>query len=245
MQKAIDSLNYEYPILTPRACVVAIDTTYFGPDFGVTIFRDVTNNVTLYWKFVRRENIKTHIDGINYLNASGIKIMGIVVDGFWSVFVRYSKVYDIQMCQKHMKDIVRRYITTKPKLKASIELKAIMSILARATKHDFDLKFDLWLKTWGEFLKERSYLEASTTWVYTHKSLRSAVDSLLKYREYIFTYQRNHWLPNTNNSIEGFNSGLKSFTKPHRGLRADRKAKLIHDYLAKDSVFVWSKKDSK
>lgn len=233
-------MNFDYLILVPRSCVVAIDTTYFSRDFGVTIFRDVTNNVILHWIFVERENVATHNTGIRYLEKSGIKIIGFVVDGFWSFYVQNHHFYDIQMCQKHIADIVRRYITRNPKLQASKELKEIIDGLSDMSERTFDLQFNLWLTKWSEFLKEKTYTEGSDKWFYRHGRLRSAVKSLVKYRPFLFTFERNHWIPKTNNSIEGFNSGLKSVIKIHRGLRRDRKIKLIHFYLKEKSTFEWN-----
>ena len=206
----------------------------------MTIFRDVTNGKTLHWCFVQKENLNSHERGIKYLEDSGITILGFVVDGFWGFFVRYNTKYDIQMCQKHMKDIVKRHITTTPKLQASKELKKLLKDFTEMTQNGFNLQFDAWLFKWKEFLKERSYNEETRRWGYTHGRLRQAVGSLIRYRRFLFTFEKNHWLPNTNNSLEGFNSALKDFTKPHRGLRGDRKAKLVHEYLKQDSKFTWS-----
>lgn len=242
IEKAIDSLEFKSITLIPRACVVGIDTTYFSKRFGVTIFRDVTNGKTLYWNFVVKENINPYVRGIEYLERSGITILGFVVDGFWGFFVRYGNKYSIQMCQKHMKDIVRRYITNKPKLQASKELKEILKPLINLSEATFNNQFDNWLVKWREFLKEKTYNEENHKWVYTHDKLRKAVGSLIRYRHYLFTYEKNNWIPNTNNSIEGFNSSLKSFIGLHRGLRGDRKAKLIHEYLRMDSKFNWGDK---
>ena len=142
------------------------------------------------------------------------------------------------MCLKHMKDIVKRYITTKPKIVASKELKKIIDKLCYITEKDFNLEYDSWLNRHCTFLKERSY-DGNGGWVYTHQRLRSAVTSINRYRSYLFTYQSSRWIPATNNSTEGTNSGLKGFIKIHNGLRADRKLKLIHYYLKQRSNFVW------
>ena len=232
-------MDFKYLKLVPRSCVVAIDTTYFSRNFGVTIFRDVTNKVILHWIFVERENMKTHIDGVNYLEKNGIKILGFIIDGFWSFYRHYYQEYDIQMCQKHMADIVRRYITLNPKLEASKELKKLVDRLSNDSKHVFGIKYDSWIRKWKDFLSERSYTEEGK-WIYTHGRLRSAVTSLNRYYPYLFTFERNKWIPNTNNLIEGFNSGLKSAIKLHRGLRDDRKVKLIHFYLKEKSRFDWN-----
>lgn len=152
---------------------------------------------------MERENTKTHTKGIQYLEQSGIKIVGFIVDGFWGFYVQNHHSYDIQMCQKHMADIVRKYITRKPKLQASKELKEIIDKLSGISKKTFDSEFDLWLTRWTDFLKEKTYIEGTSHWFYTHGRLRSAVTSLVKYRDFLFAFEENHWLPNTNNSIEG------------------------------------------
>lgn len=239
VQRAIKQLDYKYPVLIPRSCVVAIDTTYFGRQFGVTIFRDVTNKIILHWVFVQNENIKAHIDGINYLKEHGITIMGFVADGFWSFYTHYGMKYDIQMCQKHMADSVRRQTTLNPKLKASKELKELIDQLSSLSSKIFLLKYNVWLARWTKFLKEKTYSESTKRWIYTHERLRKAKRSINRYLPYLFTFERNRLIPNTNNSLEGFNSGLKSAIGLHKGLKSDRKAKLIHYYLKEKSTFEW------
>jgi hypothetical protein len=165
--------------------------------------------------------------------------MGFVVDGFWGFYLQYQDKYRIQMCQKHMKDIVRRYITNKPKLEAAKELKVIMKKFTKYTSQEYDLLFDTWNRKWRVFLSERTYND-NGTWSYTHGRLKSASRSLKKYRPFLFTYQACKWIPNTNNSLEGFNSALKSFIKPHHGLISTRRVKLAHLYLKQSSTFEWA-----
>ncbi|MBD3329039.1 hypothetical protein GF357_00930 [Candidatus Dojkabacteria bacterium] len=137
-----------------------------------------------------------------------------------------------------MKDVVRRYITRNPKLQAGKDLKKIVSKLIHIEKKDFDREYNLWLGKYKDFLKERTYNEEGK-WVYTHQRLRSAVNSINRYRQYLFTYQSNRWLKPTNNSLEGTNAGLKGYFSVHSGLRPDRKLKLVHHYLKERSKFEW------
>lgn len=240
VQKAIDTLDFVFPVLTPRACVIGIDTTYFSRDLGVVIFKDITNNAVLHWMFVRHENLSTAIHGIEYLQRKGITPLGYVVDGTWGFFARYGSCGKVQMCLKHMKNIIKKYITTRPKLPASKELKEITDKLCHMSKNDFDLEYDTWLTTYSDFLKERTY-DDNGSWVYTHQRLRSAVNSINRYRPYLFTYQQHRWLKATNNSVEGSNAGLKGFLGIHNGLRPDRKLKLIHYYLLHKSSLQWGR----
>ena len=184
--------------------------------------------------FVHHENLFTAVTGISYLKDNGIIPLSYVVDGTWGFFVRYGSSNKVQMCLKHMKDIV----TTKPKLLASKELKEIIDKLCYIKERDFNHEYDLWLKKYKDFLKERTY-DGNGKWFYTHQRLRSAVNSINKYRPYLFTYQKSRWIPNTNNSVERTNSGLKGFLKIHNGLRTDRKLKLTHYYLTEKFNFEW------
>ena len=227
-----------YSKLTPRTCVVGIDATYFGKDLGLIIFKDLTNNVVLHWMFVRHENIFASAKGIEYIKKQGIIPIGYVVDGTWGFFVRYGSSENIQMCLMHMKNLVKRYITSKPKLKAGKELKEIIDKLSYIKERDFNREYGFWLKQYKDFLKERT-CDRDGNSIYTHQRLRSAVNSINKYKPYLFTYQKNTRLPATNNSVEGTNSGLKGFLKVHQGLRPDRKVKLIHYYLKEKSKFEW------
>ncbi len=241
VQKAIDELDFEYPKLTPRACVIGIDTTYFGRRLGVVIFKDLNHHVVLHWVFVQSENLSTAIQGIEYLKQHGIIPLGYVVDGTWGFFVRYGATDRVQMCLKHMKNIVKRYVTTGPKLQAGKDLKQIVDKLPFIDEQDFNFEYNLWLAKYKDFLNERTYNEETHRWVYTHRRLKSAVRSLNRYRPYLFVYQHHQYIPATNNSVEGTNSGLKGFIKVHSGLRLDRKLKLIHFYLKEKATFEWGR----
>jgi len=70
-------------------------------------------------------------------------------------------------------------------------------------------------------------------WHYTHKRIRSAYRSLQHNLPYLFTWYDNMELkmPNTNNSLEGIFSNLKTKLRVHSGLKQMRKIKLINVIL--------------
>jgi len=55
--------------------------------------------------------------------------------------MRYGASEHIQMCLMHMKSLVRRYITTKPKLKTGKELKEIIDKLSYIKERDFTREY--------------------------------------------------------------------------------------------------------
>jgi len=101
-----------------------MDTTYFGRDFGVMVFRDAYQRRNLHWTFVNYETVKLYEEGIRYLESKGCKVKAIVCDGRKGLFKAFSG-YHVQMCHFHQCAIIRRYLTQNPRLEANIELKKI------------------------------------------------------------------------------------------------------------------------
>jgi hypothetical protein len=139
----------------------------------------------------------------------------------------------VQLCQFHQVAIVRRYLTSRPKLPAAQELRAIALALSTMSEKVFIDLLALWYKRWEQFLKERTYAPNSRRWQYTHRRIRSAYRSLKTNAPYLFTYQKYPHLhiPNTTNSIDGFFSKLKHLLNTHRGLTVQRRYKLIQEIL--------------
>jgi len=131
---------------------------------------------------------------------------------------------------------VRRYLTNKPKLEASIELKIIVATLTNTNEKQFTKQLNDWHEKWEEFLKEKTTNPETGRWCYTHKRLRSAYRSLKTNLPYLFTYQRYPGLniPNTTNSLDGFFNTLKDKLNVHRGLNCKRARKVIVELLKGD-----------
>ncbi len=67
---------------------------------------------------------------------------GIVIDGKRGLFKAFDE-FHVQMCHFHQKMIIQRYVTRKPKLEASKDLKKIVSRLTSTTQIRFENKVDL------------------------------------------------------------------------------------------------------
>ena len=211
-----------------------MDTCYFGRNFGVMVFRDHYQKVNIYWKFVKHETISDYVSGINYIREKGWKILGIVCDGKRGMFSSFGDIA-VQMCQYHQVAIVTRYITKKPRLEAGIELKELTLFLTKTDKESFTGGLDQWHTKWKNFLSEKTINPETGRWHYTHKRIRSAYRSLKYNLPYLFTWYDNMELkiPNTNNSLEGIFSNLKTKLRVHSGLKQKRKIKLINEILTK------------
>jgi hypothetical protein len=136
----------------------------------------------------------------------------------------------VQMCHFHQIQIVLRYITRRPRLPASQELKSLIHNLPHTDKESFEYWLEKWSVKWNSFLKEKTYDEDGK-WHYTHKRLRQAYRSIQKHLPYLFTYHQHAEMPNTTNSLEGTFAHIKDKIRLHRGLRWDRKLKIIFELL--------------
>lgn len=235
LKKKFEKINFNYPVVKPRKVVLGIDTCFYGHEFGVTVFRGLIKKVDLLWRFVNTENQETYVSGIEELRSRGWNILCLVVDGK-NLNLGEKLNIPIQMCHFHQLAIIKRYLTTDPKLLASKQLKQIAELLPKTTETKFTTLLDAWYQRWSDFLKEKTKIPGTKKWFYTHKRTRSAYRSLITNLPFLFTYQRLRKrginCPNTNNSLEGSFAHLKDKVRLHRGLKLNRKLKLINQILA-------------
>ena len=118
--------------------------------------------------------------------ALGYIVQSVVLDGKAGIEKAFKDI-PRQMCQFHMKQIIKRYITMNPKLEAGKDLKIIMRSLTRTTEKNFTKRIENWHKKYKEFLNEKTKSSTTGQLHYTHPKLRSAYNSLKKYTPYLFT----------------------------------------------------------
>ena len=208
-----------------------MDTTYWGRNFGVMLFKDAYTKENLLKYYVKTETNALYIQGVKELELNGFKIAGIVCDGRKGLLQSFNM--PVQMCQFHQVAIIRRYITKNPKLPASIELKEVVGLLKHTDKESFQGALNLWFIKWESFLNERTINSETGKSHYTHKRLRSAYRSLKTNLKWLFTWYDYIELniPNTTNAIDGHFSDLKNKLRNHNGLSRERKIKFIDEFL--------------
>ena len=215
---------------------VHMDTTYWGHNWGVLLALDEATGRPLYLAFIKHEKIQDYINDVRSIERRGYLIRGIVIDGMKSLFEEFSS-YKIQMCQFHMKQIVRRYLTRHPKLLAARELNDLVGNLTKEKREEFESRFQQWKAKWTGTLDKRSFLKLGKT-QFTHRRLRSAMRSVEFYLPYLFTYQMPECsgMPNTNNKIEGTFTDLKKNLNNHSGMSEENRRRFISGFfLALDS----------
>lgn len=212
--------------------MIGIDCSFFGRGYGIVLVRCPGLKKNLYWKEITTENKTVYEEARRYLEAAGFDIRAVVIDAKHGIKEVFSDLV-VQICQYHQKQIVRRYLTSRPKTVAGQELKLITEGLTKIDEGLFTQLLHEWHEKWKEFLKERTLAQDSRHWWYTHRRLRSAYRSLKTNLLYLFSYQKYPELgiPNTNNSLEGYFSKLKRLLNNHSGLKRRRRYKLIETIL--------------
>jgi len=212
--------------------VFAADCTFFGRAYGFIVFRALEIKKNVYVKALMYESVADYQRGRMTIQKLGFKIKAIVLDGRPGVRNLFSDV-PVQMCHFHQKQIIQRYLTLRPKLEASIELKAITDNLTSTTEQKFTDDFNAWCDKWSDFLKERTVNPITKKWSYTHKRVRSARHSIKTNLPFLFTYLKYSGLniPNTTNALEGSFSWLKQDVNIHRGMTRQLRDKIIEHIL--------------
>lgn len=118
-----------------------------GGAFGVMVFKDSYTGLVLLRYYVKTETNKQYIQGVNKLKSLGFDIVGIVCDGRRGLLQSFETI-PVQMCQFHQAAIIKRYLTTRPKTLASIELKSIVAVLTSSSKGCFEELLDCWHLQW-------------------------------------------------------------------------------------------------
>ena len=189
-------------------------------------------NRKFVWKVIKTgARSKDYEDAVQSVKERGYTIDGIIIDGKQSLFKSFAE-YPIQMCQFHMKQITKRYLTKNPKLLAARALNALVDKLTRSEESVFKAELAAWKDEWHDMIDRRSiYKDGSTH--YTHQRLRSAMHSLDFYMPYLFTYQRENCkgMPNTNNKIEGTFTDLKKNLNNHSGLTKENRKRFISGFF--------------
>ena len=237
------SVCWRQPGLEGTGGYVHLDVTYWGRNWGVMLALDDATCRPLYVAFVRHETVADYVKAVDAITQAGYAVKGIVIDGMRSLFGVFSQ-YRIQMCQFHMRSITERYLTKNPRLKAAVALNGLMGRLTSLSREEFEKEFGLWKQEWAHTLNRMTVSKRTGKSHFTHKRLRTAMNSITFYLPYLFTYQEESCvgMPNTNNKIEGVFTDLKKNLNNHSGMgEAGRKRFISGFFLALEGCPVCQK----
>jgi hypothetical protein len=208
---------------------LVMDATFFGRTRGWLIIRSL--GVTLHDQPIETEKIE-HVEvALRTLEEQGYGFASFTLDGRRGLIHRLQDLYlnvPIEMCQFHQAQIVRRYITTKPKTKCAQQLSELMKTLTTSTAENFAQSLHQLIAEHQTFLNQRNSNKQ-----FKHRRLRSALRSLKTNLPYLFTHKLHPHLniPNTTNTCDGSFAHWKQKLKIHRGLRPHRQHKMFHFLL--------------
>lgn len=233
VQKTLDESDVRSVVrVDTKDTVIVADATFFSRQSGVVVFRDPQKKKNLWWKEIVHEKAEVYRAGIQHLRKNGFTIAAAVLDGRRGVRAAFRGI-PVQMCHFHQKQIINRYLTTRPKIEASKDLRNMVLHLPQKDEKTFAAELKDWYETWKPFLQEKTTNMETGRWCYTHKRLRSAYRSLKNNMPFLFTYQRYPHLgiPNTTNSLDGFFNRMKSLLNVHRGLSPKRRKRIMTEIL--------------
>lgn len=236
MQWVRDRLDCAVPQQTffkPQPAVIIADTTFWGRSYGVCVFRSPELKKNLWWDEVLSEKVATYHYGRKILEERGWTFTAAVVDGRRGL-ARVFQDIPVQICIFHQVKRVTQYLTRKPQTEAGVELRTIALRLKDSNEKEFSALLTGWYTRWKKFVNEKTRIIGCRRWYYTHKNVRSAYRSLKNNLPYLFTYQKYPELniPRTTNSLDGMFTRLKAKLSIHRGLRQDRRFKVISEILS-------------
>jgi hypothetical protein len=208
---------------------LTFDATFFGRDYGLLIYRALKRNI--HWQEVDHEKIDYIAHGLRFLHAEGWRFSSFTIDGRRGVIQLLEQLFPgtpIQLCLYHQKAIVHRYLMGHLNTDCAKVIKALMVDMLRISEVEFLTRLHAIKRQHREFLKERT-----ESGQFKYRTLRAALRSLTANSLYLYTWKRNPDLriPNTTNSCDGSFAHWKARVKLHRGLRKDRRAKMIHFLL--------------
>lgn len=231
IQTKLDGYEFIAPFVVPGEIILLIDTTYFW-EFWIMVFKDYKTKKVVHYKLVKNENNKDYKNWVKELQKQWWSIKAIVCDGRKWLLTWFSDI-PTQMCNFHQVAIMRRYITKNPILEANKDLKKLSELLVHTDRETFTYYLEQYWEYYSDFLKEKR-LNKKWKLEYAHKRTRSAYNSLKNNLKYLFTWYDYLWtvdIPNTTNWLEWLFWHIKPKISLHRGLKKERKIKLILSLL--------------
>jgi hypothetical protein len=221
--------DVSFPKTSPAPVALTLDATFFGRGCGLMIYRAEGRNI--HWQEIESETLAVVEAGLKHLKEQGWRFSSVTVDGRKGTILLINRLLPdvpVQFCLFHQKAIVRRYLTAKPKTMCGKELRALTAFLGYIPEKIFVECLEDLRSRYADFLKERNEQKQ-----FKHRRLQSALRSLRSNAPYVFAYQRfpDRAIPTTTNSCDGSFAHWKNKVKIHRGLKAERRSKMIRFLL--------------
>ncbi len=217
-----------------------MDGVYWGERTEETswcsiVARDPWQQENLVWSFEQTETTSAYLKCRMELEKQGYTILSVTGDGFGGLRAGFwGKPF--QMCLVHMERIVTRGTTKKPELEAGFVLLALVKSLHETDSQTFERRFKQYVDKYRDFLNEKTIHPGSGERSWTHEDLRKAVFSLVRLKQFLFTFEQDRRIPKTTNSLEGHFSHVRDIVEIHRGLSRTQKERVLHSIFLAGTI---------
>lgn len=120
-----------------------ISTQLIGGIIRGGLALDDASGFPLYVEFIKSETTADYLNAVRSIESRDYLIKGLIIDGRQALFNLLAG-YNLQMCQFHIKQIIRSYLSNNPILKTVGALKKLMTTLPSITESEFKEKYTLW-----------------------------------------------------------------------------------------------------
>ena len=124
IRKRLDEHIVALSVIKPCSTVLVADTTFWGKQYGVMVFRSWTLRRNIWWGEVETEKVANYHYARKLLEDKGWVFTAVVVDGRRGL-ANVFKDIPVQVCQFHQLQTVTKYLTRRPKTEAGKELRVL------------------------------------------------------------------------------------------------------------------------
>lgn len=194
------------------------------------IYRDVTNKINLYWSFHMSESyesIEKDFERVDPIIKSNLP-SGVITDWKGAIISAVNEFLTStilhQRCLSHVQRELLRLLPLRSPLLPTQKLRAIAKVVTDIEtleeKYYWICSVNYWISKHENLLGEKTVgVGTKKKWWYTHGNLRRAIKLLTFDEKHLFTYLNYPFIPNTNNSLKGSNSQIKTKLSNHRGMK--------------------------
>lgn len=193
IKKQLDVFEPSVRDISPTNITLVADATFYGKkldQLGTLVFKDILSDKIVACKHIDTETTNDYKQLIEELLGQSFVILGVTIDGKRCVAKAFGDI-PIQMCHFYQIAIIKCYLTSRPKMEASIELLKVCRRIPTSTQSKFTEALSLWHGKHKAFLEEKTLNTATLKYVSTHAKLVAAYRSLTTNLAYLFTY-KNH-----------------------------------------------------
>ena len=209
--------------------VLGLDGMWLHRFGAVMIYRDVTNQINLWWSWQASESYQNLTEDFYqvYLLSELNSISGVISDwkkGIVALSGAFFQGIPHQRCLAHLIREGKRLCPAGSPYIFTLKLREIVeeTVFIKDPSDYFiwSKRLENWQTDYGSLLKTKSSNpNTEKAWWYTHGNLRRAIRLLTNDQENLFKFLHHDFLPNTNNSLEGVNSQIKGKLGTHRGMK--------------------------